>query len=124
MVSDVTGAQTFNPCRDQVRTFILFEFYNLLYDLMSRKLTRYRNRGWGGVSRVYTYCLQEVPGQVIGTVVTCNGLHCDNVTGGGGREDVGCGVGCNMGNIDNKVGPILISTKRFIVHPIRCFYRS
>ena len=78
----------------------------------------------GGVSRVYTYCLQEVPGQVIGTVVTCNGVHCDNVTPGGGREDVGCGVGYNMGNIDNKVGAILISTKRFIVHSIRCFYRT
>ena len=36
----------------------------------------------GGVSRVYTYCLQEVPGQVIGTVVTCNGVHCDNVIPG------------------------------------------
>ena len=66
--------------------------------------------------RVYTHCLQEVPGQAIGTVVTCNGLHCDNVIPGGGeREEVGCGVGCDMGNIDNKVGAILISTKRFIV---------
>ena len=82
-------------------------------------------QGTGGwVSRVYTYCLQEVPGQVIGTVVTCNGVHCDNVTPGGGREDVGCGVGCNMGNIDNKVGAFPISTKRFIGFIVRCFYRS
>ena len=54
---------------------------------------------------MYTYCLQEVPGQVIGTVVTCNGVHCDNVGGG----DVGCGGGdnkCMMGNIDNKLGGI------------------
>ena len=53
---------------------------------------------------MYTYCLQEVPGQVIGTVVTCNGVHCDNVGG-----DVGCEGGdnkCTMGNIDNKLGGI------------------
>ena len=57
-------------------------------------------------------------------MVRGRGWDWDKGTGGGGREDVGGGVGCNMGNIDNKVGPILISTKRFIVHPIRCFYRS
>ena len=78
----------------------------------------------GGVSRVYTYCLQEVPGQVIGTVVTCNGVHCDNVTpGNGGREDVGCGVGCNMGNIDNKVGAILISTN-FLLLLLKCYLKE
>ena len=60
---------------------------------------------------MYTYCLQEVPGQVIGTVVTCNGVHCDNV--GGDNK-------CTMGNIDNKLGGICNQHKEdyFPAHPM------
>ena len=54
-------------------------------------LKRLEVEGAWSPGRVYTtYCLQEVPGQVIGTVVTCNGVYCDNVIPGTTRGGGGC----------------------------------